>query len=71
MNWKNAQIDDPPEDGEEVLVSVDGIYYLTRYDASEGVYRLKDALGQYFSPSESTQMYWLELNGPRIARDDY
>ena len=32
MEWKNAVSDRPPADGDEVLISVEGVYYFATFD---------------------------------------
>jgi hypothetical protein len=64
MNWKNVSRDKSPDDGQQVLLSVDGVYYLTIYHKPSNTYQLKDQAGQFFSPGESPAMYWLEIEDP-------
>jgi hypothetical protein len=62
LKWKNVHRDDPPQDGQLVILSVNGICYLTEYDSGHGVYRLRDDRQQIFSPADSVIMYWLETD---------
>jgi hypothetical protein len=71
MNWKSTNRDALPGHNEEVLLSVEGVNYLTIYDANAGVFRLKEDRNTHFLPCEGT--YWLEIDGPSVtsARDEY
>lgn len=63
MRWYNAQRDELPKDEQILLVSVNGIYYITVYDAKEKLFRLKDQIGIYFRP-EDDLIYWTEFIDP-------
>jgi hypothetical protein len=61
LNWNNALLDIKPAHEQMVVVSVDGIYYLTWYDANNGLFRLKDQPEAFFSPDKHL-IYWIEFN---------
>jgi hypothetical protein len=63
MRWYNAQRDELPVDSETVLLSVNGIYYITVYDAGERIFRLRDQIGTYFKPGEDL-IYWTHFESP-------
>jgi hypothetical protein len=63
MYWKNANLDLPPGHKQLVLVSVDGVYYLTWYDERQKIYRQKENDSGFFSPSEQ-QIDWIEYDIP-------
>jgi hypothetical protein len=61
MNWNNAQKDKLPLHEQEVLVSVDGIYYITTYDSSQKIFRLKESPETFFTPEEKV-IYWTDIS---------
>jgi hypothetical protein len=63
MNWKNARIDKPPQHGQTILISADGVYYIAVYDAEYSVYRLTEEPGTCFD-NENNQIYWMEFTTP-------
>jgi hypothetical protein len=63
MTWNNASLDEPPQEGQLVLMSVDGIYYVGKYDSKKNVYRLKEEPDNYFTPDEHL-IYWTEFTNP-------
>ncbi|MBA3665051.1 MAG: hypothetical protein H0W61_12695 [Bacteroidetes bacterium] len=62
MNWKNTAIDALPRDGEEVLISVNGINYVATYTASINGFSIKH------KPLElridEHIIYWTEIELP-------
>jgi hypothetical protein len=65
MNWRNAHYDTLPEHKEEVLISVKGIYYLTKYDSRIKVFRLMDDPDTFFGTIEEEEpIYWISIDGP-------
>jgi hypothetical protein len=63
MKWNNTQADYAPADNETVLISVNGVYYITIYDAEHRIFRLRDMLGSHFDPEKET-IYWTEFISP-------
>jgi hypothetical protein len=63
MKWKNALIEKPPQNDQEVLISVDGVYYIARYDAFQNVFKLRDSPEVHFS-SDNNLVYWTEYTDP-------
>jgi hypothetical protein len=59
MKWKNVHRDRPPGDGQLILLSVNGVYYLTYYDAEKELFRLKEEPDSFFTKDERFSMYWL------------
>jgi hypothetical protein len=55
--WNNASVDPPPKDEEEVVVCINGVYYLAVYDAENNCYRRKLQSGESFDPTQAT-IYW-------------
>jgi hypothetical protein len=65
MKWKNALLDDLPADQQEALIAVDGVYYVTLYDAARKVFVLKEDRKEFFELSEAGDpVYWVEINVP-------
>ena len=56
-HWNNARTDLPPNDKDRVLISVDGIYYMATYEASERMFRVLEGTGQKFLIDEKL-IYW-------------
>ncbi len=71
MNWKNVQRDAPPGHDQLVLLSVEGIYYITRYDSGENKFRLHDELETHFAPADDVLMYWIEIEEPPHVKNSY
>jgi hypothetical protein len=61
MDWKNASYDTPPADGQKILISIRGIYYIATYDAKNDLYVLKDRISDTFDPIKEI-VYWAEYN---------
>jgi hypothetical protein len=59
MNWNNASLDEPPQDGQDVIICVDGIYHLAVYQAESGTYKLSADQGTVVDPRESL-IYWMQ-----------
>jgi hypothetical protein len=64
MTWKNVHSDEPPAHGQQVLLAVDGAYYVTHYDAVKNVYRLHEDPDSYFSPADNSVMHWVFIEEP-------
>lgn len=62
-NWKNTLNDELPSDKQDLIVSVDGVYYMAVYDAAGQRFTLKYEIGAFFSV-ENTSIYWKELTPP-------
>ena len=60
--WKNTALDNFPEHEQNVLISVEGVYYMTIYDANQKVFRLTDDLNSTFDPAEFQSIYWLPID---------
>jgi hypothetical protein len=63
VKWKNTNKDQLPLDNQDVLISVDGIYYTAVYTATEKGFKLKYELGKFFLV-ENTAIYWKVLTPP-------
>jgi hypothetical protein len=71
MKWNNALRDAPPVHNQEVLISVEGVYYVTTYDAGKNWYVLRDDKRQHFEPSERNVFYWVAIEDAPRTRQDY
>lgn len=64
MKWNNSRRDPLPSDQQEVLISVNGIYYIAHYDHADGHFRVKlgPTKGEeiIFQKTEH-QIYWTQL----------
>jgi hypothetical protein len=60
MKWHNAQRDELPEDGQLVLISVRGVYYIASFDTEGERFKLRDDPGTYF-PYNEYLIYWTEF----------
>jgi hypothetical protein len=62
MKWYNSLVDEPPLHMQEVVISVDGIYYLAIYNAQSKRFDLRDeARGLEGS---SNLIYWTHASVP-------
>jgi hypothetical protein len=61
MNWKNSLRDGPPQNNQEVLICVSGIYHLAVYKAPNTGFEIDDH--QDFIPVKDT-VYWTEISVP-------
>jgi hypothetical protein len=64
MKWKNTLKDKPPEHNQEVLISVDGVYYIAIYDDKEKVFRVQYKKLLIF-PANNHLIYWTEFYDPQ------
>ncbi len=72
MKWNNALRDKLPKNGQEVLICVEGVYYVARFDSNAKSFRLVGDPSTSFEISSMHTIYWIEITGPsRIARDEY
>jgi hypothetical protein len=63
MKWYNALVDQSPKHHQQVLVSVDGIYYMAVYDEEKN-YFVSDDEDQNILNSKSGVIYWTHLMVP-------
>jgi hypothetical protein len=64
VKWYNANRDELPSHQQEVLISFNGIYYITAYNSSLKRFYLKDEPETFFDLSENA-IYWTEFDNPR------
>jgi hypothetical protein len=63
MKWFNADRDHLPSHEQEVLISVNGIYYMAYYDSTIKAFRLKEEPSDYFQVG-GHYIYWTSLSDP-------
>ena len=63
FKWKSSTNDELPSDRQDVLISINGIYYAAVYDAPGKRFVLKYEIGVSF-PVNSSVIYWKELTPP-------
>jgi hypothetical protein len=71
MKWKNAQRDELPANDQEVLVSYEGIYYITVFNSERKVFVLREDKRQHFDIEEHIPLYWMEMADPPHERSGY
>jgi hypothetical protein len=61
MKWKNAVKDTLPPDNEEVLISVNGVNYISIFKADKNLFKIEnEQLDTHFRTDEHT-IYWTEV----------
>jgi hypothetical protein len=58
MKWNNANVDNLPSHGQEVLICVDGVYYIAVYDTPNNSFMLNNRSRQVYNPKE-VLIYWV------------
>jgi hypothetical protein len=61
MEWKNTQKNQLPQSGKEVLLSVNGIYYVGIYHHPDKKFLVYDSIPPVL-PVSDYSIYWTELN---------
>lgn len=61
MNWKNAHNDESPQDNQDVLICVSGIYHLAIYRAKQKGFEIYEY--EEFIPVKNS-VYWTEISVP-------
>ena len=67
MNWKNAAFE-KPADRQDVLISVNGIYYHAVYHETINTYLSKIPLSLKFTPNYFT-IYWCQVIPPGVKKE--
>jgi hypothetical protein len=60
MHWNNSQVDGLPKDREEILISVDGVYYIAMYDEEKKLFRVENEQKETFFRVNEQVIYWTE-----------
>ena len=68
MKWYNAEKDELPSHNEEVLISVNGVYYITVYNRTEDHFYLKEQPDTFFSVGH-VPIYWTQFENPTERSD--
>jgi hypothetical protein len=58
--WKNVQKDYLPADQQQVLISVAGIYYISRFHADTGTFHVENDYMQAAFNAAEHLIYWIE-----------
>jgi hypothetical protein len=61
MNWNNTQADGLPGNGEEVLIAVDGVYYIAVLDEISKTFLVTGEQKQNSFKVGDHQIYWTEF----------
>lgn len=61
--WNNTNTDGPPEDEQDVLISVNGIYYDAVYDKKNNLYKTTRYSAVSFDPRHHV-IYWCKFTPP-------
>jgi hypothetical protein len=59
--WNSTQRDPLPVDGETVIVSDNGVYYLCVFDAIGGYFRTKVEIQPKSFSTRSKNLYWMRM----------
>jgi hypothetical protein len=60
MNWKNSSKDELPDHAQEILVCINGVYFIAVYNSGEKTF--EDTMSQTcFWVSHDNPIYWSEL----------
>lgn len=60
MQWNNTGRGQLPTDNDEVLILVNGVNYIARYDASKQVFRVQDEPIETFFRVQDVHINWAE-----------
>jgi hypothetical protein len=66
MRWYNAQKDKLPEDGQQVLISVNGVYYICKYQEEKRQFKIEDELRETAFKVDDYMIYWTEFVDPDL-----
>jgi hypothetical protein len=69
MRWNNAERDDLPAHNEEVLICVNGVYYITIYNSIENNFYLKEEPDTFFTIGKQS-IYWTQFESPSDAASE-
>lgn len=60
MRWKCTQRDELPQSGKEILISVNGVYYIGVYHHADKKFLVYDSIPPVFSVSDFP-IYWMDF----------
>ncbi|MCE3227136.1 MAG: hypothetical protein K0S32_1687 [Bacteroidetes bacterium] len=63
MKWYNVSIDSLPGEGQEVLISFEGIYYVATYDRENGIFYPRNS-SRVSIDAKNNLIYWAEIKSP-------
>ena len=64
MEWYNAQKDQLPENGQQVLISVKGVYYICRFDEKERSFIINEETKKTIYKIDEYLIYWTHFEDP-------
>ncbi len=64
MKWFNAQRDELPHPDQQVLISVNGVYYICRFDASNRRFIIKEEDKNSVFAIDDYLIYWTHFEDP-------
>ena len=59
INWNSTSKNELPPDRQEVLISVNGVNYISVYDAAKRIFRTNELLETFFRVSD-TEILWTD-----------
>jgi hypothetical protein len=71
MKWKNANRDELPKHDQDVLISVDGVYYIAFFDEGVKAFRIRNQMGLIFEIGGTDAIYWMNFESPPQERTGY
>jgi hypothetical protein len=67
LKWKNVHRDGLPLDGQQVLLSADGVYHCTTFDAARQIFRLRDEPDSFFAVADNAVYHWVGIDPLPVA----
>ena len=64
MGWKNSTIDELPQHGEEVLISVNGVNYIAVYNAAQMGFEVRQTKKLFLVENKDPIIYWKKITTP-------
>jgi|GEM_PF-3048367 len=64
MGWKNSTIDELPQHGEEVLISVNGVNYIAVYNAAKMGFEVRQTKNLFSIENKDPIIYWKKITTP-------
>ena len=64
MKWYNAQRDLLPDDGQQVLISLNGVYFICRFDARNRLFKISEEESESFYKVDEYLIYWTHFEDP-------
>jgi hypothetical protein len=58
IEWNNSRRDELPHDQQEVIISVNGVNYISTYDSAKRIFRTNELLETFFKVSD-VEILWV------------